>query len=419
MRAWRIRVLIGLIVGAGLLFSSCGLLSDPTVKLLTSHAEMAAYAERYNAVQDKFKVEVQFSDSPFQSVLDGEQADIVIGEWLSTPRLLDRFDYTSDIVKPGRIDPSWFYPELLSMGSRDSRPMLVPISFDLPAVVFSAASTGTATASSIPPMFISLELMRSLSAKFNTKGKNGYLAMGFSPLWNAGFLSEMSAAFGTRFRAGRDGMPVWETEGLTRTADFLRGWLSQINGGTDIDAAFKEKQLVLPFYKLLAAKKILFTLYPFTAFFSLDEEVRRGLDFRWLSESGIVHAMEDVVFGGILRIGRNTRGGRDFLEWLISPSTQRDLLDVVQSKRIAVFGVMNGFSSLKAINEKELGAKYPMLLGHIPTDNLLRFPQLLPDNWVKVRDEVIQPWLIAAASGVDIPDLAQRLEEWRNALSIK
>ena len=58
---------------------------------------------------------------------------------------------------------------------------------------------------------------------------------------------------------------------------------------------------------------------------------------------------------------------------------------------------------------------YPLLLGHIPTENLLVFPDTLPDNWVKVRDGVIEPWVLDSASGKDTGTLEKRLQDWQDA----
>jgi ABC-type glycerol-3-phosphate transport system substrate-binding protein len=381
---------------------------------VTDRAELAAYVERYNARQDAYKVELEYSEVPYQSVLDGVSADLVIGEWLATPQLMDRFDSTADIVKPGRIEPSWFYGSLLSMGTRDNRPVLIPISFDLPTIVYSRPDLP----SDVPSLFMPLDLLRNMSSAFNSQGKGGAAALGFSPLWNLDFLSCAAALFGARLRAGRGGLPAYDSEGLVRTADFLRGWLTA-NGGADQDRAFAEKNLVQPYYKLLDTKKILFSLLAFSDFFSLPEDKRRELDFRWLSNGTLIPALDDVLFAGVLRSGRNKRGAKAFLEWFFTPQNQRSLLEAAQSLRIGVFAVTNGFSSLKVINERDLPQKYPILVGHIPPENLLLFPETLPDNWVKVRDEVIRAWLSDAASGADVDPLDKKLDAWQKAMRKK
>jgi hypothetical protein len=125
--------------------------------------------------------------------------------------------------------------------------------------------------------------------------------------------------------------------------------------------------------------------------------------------------MDDVLYAGVPRSARDKSGAKAFLQWFCGLQVQEGLLTVNQSRRIGVFGITNGFSSLKAINEKDLPAKDPLLLGHIPMENLLAFPETLPDNWVKVRDNVVLPWIVDAASGGETPPLEKRLEDWQNA----
>jgi hypothetical protein len=386
--------------------ASCAIVSDPTVRLLTDRPELAAYVERFNSGQEEHRVEISFSESPSQSVLAGIQADVVIGEWLATPKILEKFESVSDIVKAGKIDPSLFYSGLLAMGAKDGRPVLIPVSFDLPAIVFS----GSGAPSDFPPMLLPLDLLRAHSQTFN---RDGSMAMGFSPLWNRDFLGTAAALFGTRFRAGRAGFAAWDADGLSQTVEFLRDWLSRVNGGKDRDAAFAEKNLVQPYYKLIEGKKVLFSLSSFTDFISLPEEKRRSLDFRWPSSGGIVPVREDALFAGVLRSGKNKRGAKAFMEWFFSLQNQRSFLDAAQSLRIGVFGITDGFSAIRSLNEREMTQKYPILLGHIPAESVLRFPETLPDNWVEFRDKVLWTWLISSARGQETVSLSSRMEEWQ------
>ena len=257
-----------------------------------------------------------------------------------------------------------------------------------------------------------------MSKAFNKTNKSGLpTAMGFSPLgdWNADFLTASALLFGARFRPGRNGMPAYDENGLSRTTDFIRTWLNQVNGGAAADGAFSSRNRVQPWYKLLSSGKTLFALASFTDFFALPVEKRHDFDFRWLSQDNIIPVMDDVLFGGVLRTSRNKAGARAFFQWFCSPAVQQTLLNVNQSRRIGVFGVTDGFSSLKAINERDLPQKYPLLLGHIPLENILSFPGLLPDNWVKVRDGVLVPWIAQTASGQETQALDKKLDEWQKA----
>jgi hypothetical protein len=383
---------------------------EPTVQLVTNRAEMAAYVDRFNALQSEVKVVLSYQESPAQAVLDGVAGDIVIGEGLSTPSLMDRMEGLGDIVKPGKIDPSWYYARLLALGSRDNRPVLVPLSFSLPAVVFVRPATD------LPTMFMPLETLKSMSRAFNKSSKAGALLnVGFSPGWNPDFLTAVALLFGAHLRPGRNGVPAWDENGLRKTVDYTRSWLEDVNGGAEADAAFSRRILVQPWYKLLSSGKTMFALTPFRDLFALPEEDRREFDFRWLSQDGIIPVLDNVMYAGVPRAARGKTGAKTFLLWFCSLPVQQSLLTVNQSRRIGVFGITDGFSALKSINEKDLPAKYPLLLGHIPMENLLAFPDILPDNWLKLRDAVVVPWILGTASGTESQTLEKRLEDWQNA----
>jgi hypothetical protein len=395
------------------MLAGCRLGVKPAVQLLTNRAEMAAYVDRFNAVQSETRVEIAYQETPFQAVLDGAAGDVVIGEWLASPAIMDRMDGLGDIVKPGKIDPSWFYAKLLAMGSRDNRPFLIPVSFSLPAVVF------LRTDPELPSMFMPLNQLQKMSKDYTRKGSSGSLAaVGFSPLWGApaDFLSASALLFGARFRPGRNGLPAFDLDGVRKTVDFARGWLAQADGGWAADDSFSSRNFVQPWYKLLSAPgKIRFALVPFASLFALPQEKRRDFDYRWLSLENQIPVLDNALFAGVLRSSRNKKGARSFLQWFCSLATQQSLLNVNQSRRIGVFGVTDGFSALKSINEKELPQKYPLVLGHIPQEGLLAFPETLPDNWVRLRDGVVRPWIVAAVEGQESQELDKTLEGWQKA----
>jgi hypothetical protein len=402
---------LALAAAASIVLAGCGIGLETTVQLVTNRPEMAVYVDRFNAVQSDVKVEIAYQETPYQAVLDGVTGDVVIGQWLASPAIMDRMEGLGDIVKPGKIDPTWFYARLLAMGSRDNRPVLIPISFSLPAVVYMPARMRTDP----PTLFMPLDTLQSMSKAFNKVNKAGALvSVGFSPAWYPDFLISASLLYGAHIRPGKNGLPSWDEAGLQKTVNLARDWLSTVNGGTDADDTFQKKNFVQPWYKLVSSGKTLFALVSFTDFLSLPEEERRDFDFRWLSKDGVIPVLSDVLFAGILRSAHDKGGARAFLQWFCGLGTQQSLLTVNQSRRIGVFGVTDGFSSLKSINEKDLPMKYPLLLGHVPQESLLSFPDLLPDNWLKVRDEVVG-WMIDSAKGAETRTLDKRLDEWQAA----
>jgi ABC-type glycerol-3-phosphate transport system substrate-binding protein len=399
-------------LAAVLLAAGCGLLPDPAVRLATSRTEVAAYVERFNARQDEFRVEVRWRESPAQVVLDGEAFDVVIGEELAAASVMDRLESLGDIVKPGRLDPAGFYPGLLAMGSRDNRPLAVPLSFDLPAMVFLRG----ALPEDLPPLVIDIETVRSLARPVNAIGKGGGLStVGFSPLWDAEFLLLSARLFGARPRAGRAGSFSWDPAGLQASVEFTRSWISEDNGGAALDRAFAARNLVQPWERLLTSRKILFALMPFTEFLALPEEKRRDLDYRWLSRANAIPVRDTVLFAAVPRAARNKRGAKAFVEWFASPATQRELAEVNRSLRLGVFGVTSGFPALETLNEEDLPQLHPSLLGRVPAAALLSFPEPLPSGWFRLRDGAVLPWLEQAATTGVPGSLEDALTAWQRA----
>jgi hypothetical protein len=157
------------------LLAGCGLGLETPLRLVTNRAEMAAYVDRFNSLQSDLNVEISYQESPAQAVLDGVAGDVVIGEWLASPAVMDRLEGLGDVVKPGKIGPSWFYARLLAMGSRDNRPMLVPISFSLPALVYGRQNQD------LPAMLLQLDTLQSMSKAFNRTGKGGVVTNSARP----------------------------------------------------------------------------------------------------------------------------------------------------------------------------------------------------------------------------------------------
>ena len=220
--------------------------------------------------------------------------------------------------------------------------------------------------------------------------------MGFSPFWNMEFVYYTAILFEANFRANLDGEISWQNEAVEETIDYFRQWLGEVNEGFEREAAFREKYINIPEYRLLAEDRILFYLTDVKSFFKIPQEKREGLDFRWLARNGRIPVLENVLFAGMPRAAKNPKGGMQLLAWIFRPQTQVRLMEINRFKRLqGVFGIANGFSSLKQINERDLPQpqRYPFFLGHIPTPDMLHFPDVLPQNWELLKKTVVIPWL--------------------------
>ncbi len=381
------------IVFAVLIISGCGYFARHTVTLCTDRAEFSAYSEAFNVSQDEFLIEISYRSNPIESVLRKEiNPDLIISEGLSDPNVLDHFEPLSGLFRDERIDPKDFYQDLLSLGRREKTQFILPLNFDLPTVVFRNRSFQQEHNG----LLIPLDAMRKLASEYNEVVKEQLKKEGFSPFWNEDFLYYTTMLFNAEFRTDGSSYIKWNEKSLFEGIDFLQSWVAEENGGYEKDREFKEKYMNMPEYRLLEDKHILFYFTDMKSFLKIPQEKREDLEFRWLSKEGKIHVLENILFVGIPRGGKNKKGAKLFLEWIFTPAVQMQIMEINRFKRLlGVFGIANGFSSLVEVNEKALPQPqfYPLFLGHIPSSEMLSFPSRLPHDWSASKDEVVKPWL--------------------------
>ncbi len=392
--------------------AGCLDLNESRIVLCTNRAEFAAYMEIFNAATDDLKVEILYRPEPVDVLADKKSLpDLIIGEWLADPALTDMFEPLDALFEEKRIDADSFYADLLHLGRHDEKQYLLPLNFDLPAVVFrSEVRQGSAN-----NLTLSLDTIRRMAADFNFEEQGLFKQIGFSPLWNQELLYYTARLFGADIRADAEATLRWEQKNLERTAAFLQSWLSETGNSRDREARFRATYMTIPENRLLEERRILFFLTDTKSFFSIPQEKRENLDFRWLSRNGRIPVLDNVLFAGIPRGADNVTGALELLSWLFQHDTQTRLMRINHFKRLqGTYGVAGGFSALTVINERDLPQPdhYPLLLGHIPSSEMLLFPPLLPRNWRNLKQDVIIPWLLGAASeGKVKPSLSTLLED--------
>ena len=133
-----------------------------------------------------------------------------------------------------------------------------------------------------------------------------------------------------------------------------------------------------------------------------------------LSDGGLVPVSEDAVYYGLSKKGNSKKAAREFTVWFFSEETQMLLLEKSREKHIydTIFGIANGFSAMHTVNENIFPLYYPMLLGHMPPADLLTAPNILPKNWIDIKERVVIPYLRDACRGANDTPLKQRLDDW-------
>jgi len=370
--------------------SGCNLLKSKAITLVTDRAEMAAYVEHFNGLGQDYRVEIAYKKKPELIFSEnGKTADLLIGSYLNSPLFMEQFEPLDKLFTRGRIDSEAFYPELLDRGRLNKKQVLLPISFNLPAVFFKPEVID----STLPGLVIPLAALREQGAKYNQLKEDRFIRMGFSPLWEERFLYLNAVLWETSFKEAGGEELAWDEEAMQKALDYSRIWINHYNSGVDKNIEFINRYLYEPMIKLVEEERVLFYLTSSAEFFSLLEGMGEERDFRWLSHQNRIPVEEEILSIGIPTNAKNKKSAMVFLEWFFTLETQQEILKMNHRKRLKVFGIGNGFSALQKVNELSFPQAYAMLIGHIPAANMLSFPRNLPADWGEIKSQVIIPWL--------------------------
>lgn len=394
-------------VGALVLGACAGNRSEP-VRIWTSEPAIADYVSLYNADREGAPVEVRAIErgSGYRELSESERTpDLIIDRHLVKPAARSIFE-TVD----GLTDDSGgsYYRSLLEGGRIEGNQYLLPLSFDVPAVMFAEAWE--------PPQddrrTIDLIELREAAAAFNAIADGRAERLGYSPLWQDDFLRAAIDMFGVRFRSGPDEMPLWSRDGLQEMLEFLERWSAGENEGAETELDFQRRYLVAPGNRAVQNGIAGFWYTTAASYYSLPDAERTGLDVRWLSRDGVLPVGDRVLYAGVPRAAENRSGARRLLRWLTEEAVQSRLISASARNHEPKFGFAGGFSALHAVNERVLSETHPEMTGRVPVNAELRRPDVEHPLWPRMSGEIIVPWLANALRGEEQPALRDRLEGW-------
>ena len=391
--------------------TSCGFGTGRAV-LWTDRPEFAFYGEYFNASQDKYKVEVRYFESPAQKLTEpGEYPDIVAASWLKSASTRASFKTLDFIFSKDGLSRSSFYPRLLSLGSIDKHQYLLPVSFNIPTMVFAREFSQNPS----NPFTIELEEIKEQGKAYNVETKGVYTRIGFSPLANDEFLFIAAILFGAGFR---ESAPIaWESQALEHAVTWIQKWIAEANTNVQMEDDFIFKYFYDPPDKLVSSGRVLYVYMDSSRFFTLSEERRMNLDYRWLAAKEVIPLDEWSVYYGIHKKAKSGKAAEAFTRWFFKTETQRLLLEAGKSKKLneTSFGIAGGFSAMRSVTEQIFPQFYPDLLGHMPPDNFLSPPNILPRNWMTIKERVILPYLrerIRHSNREEVRPLERRISDW-------
>ncbi|MDY2842513.1 MAG: hypothetical protein SOT81_00785 [Treponema sp.] len=383
----------------------------------TDRAEIVSYAEYFNAAQDKAKAIVVYKENLAASLppaSDEKKPDILISPLLKNSRIKKNFAPLESILGRSQVDTSLVYSPLLDFGKSDGKQYLLPLSFNLPAVIFDEAKSPLVSESGT----LEFSRLEETSVVFNEKNSSGiYTKMGFAPSWNQEFLYEFVKSRGADIEEKGNAIS-WNQEKLAQSVESLKNWTAEKNTSTSAEQDFSFKYLYMPVQKQVLSEKCLFAYTTSDKFFSLPQEQISGIDFKWLSNEGKIRIEDDIVMLGVYRKSSNTKNAFDFIIWLFNENTQKNLLERSRNMHldITTFGICNGFSSLKSVNERILPSYYKNLLGNLPDENAILCPKPLPERWKSLKERVVLPYLSDSTktdSAVQPKTMEELLSSWR------
>jgi len=379
----------------GIFLNSCSLFVKEKIILWTDQPEAAAYVEYFNSLHNFSKVEICYKENILKELSDikkqpaAQHPDLVMGYRLNSLNSSENYRSLDKLLGDDKIDPKNFYTGILSTGRENGRQMLLPVSFNLPTLIFNRKIN-----EKVSSITISLDEIKNLCKEFNKTQGSHLKKLGFSPFWNEDFIYYVAVLFGNSFSKREEGNINVEDAKIKDAQNYIFSWIKEINGGYKIERAFTEKYINVPMYKLVDDGRILFAFISSKDLLSIPEEKRKDLTFRWLSYKDKIPVEDDILYAGISAAAENRRGAEIFMKWLFTPSVQKELIKINHFKRLNIFGVCNGFSAFKKVTEREIPNESQMFLGHIPPADFLIFPEPKPADWNSTKERLISEWFV-------------------------
>ena len=419
-------VFSALIFCAGMVFCGCsknGLQNTRTVYqqdrivIWTSCREFAQYIELFNRQHKDNSAILVYKENPALSLppaKDENPPDIIVGSWLRTDNPQKSFKSLDYLFDTKKLTSDIFYPQLLESGKQKKAQYLLPVSFNIPAIIFA-----TENKDQIPDSYVlSLDQIRKTASAFNAKNnKDAYTRIGFTPLGNNEFLYLTAKMKGVDFRE-ETGEIAWDGQALQDTVSMLRDWINTENTSPQIEEDFSFKYLFMPYYRQVSSGR---TLYAYTTsenLFKILKEQDLSVDYRWIVEDKSIYIEDSYTMMGIYSKARNQVGATDFISWFFQSENQRKILETKENMHLEtdLFGIAGGFSSLRDVTEHVLPIYYNQLLTNLPPSQMLTVPQKLPARWESYQSLVVEPYIKAAVTAGEceaVQTLHDYEKEWR------
>ena len=399
---------------AAALFCSCDEPEQSRIIIWTSCAEFAQYTELYNFTHPGSNAVIVYKENPAQELppaKDELPPDIVIGSWLRTDKTQKQFKSLDYLFDRQTISSSMFYDQLLEAGKIRKTQYLLPVSFNLPAVIFAESNKGYISEN----YTMTLDQIKAAGLSYNDKNKKGtFSRIGFLPSANDDFLYLTTKLYRVDFREEK-GQIVWSDLRLRNVVSYDRDWIINTNSSAQEEQDFAYKYLFMPDYRQVTSGRTLLAYTTSNKMFGYMKGQELNIDYRWIAGDGFIPIEDSLLMTGIYSKARNEQGATEFLTWFFDSENQKGIVErkIQMELNNEMFGIADGFSSLRDVTEHVLPIYYNQLLTNLPPAQLLKVPQKLPARWDSYKSVVVEPYLSSAITTDSKASIADYEAEWR------
>lgn len=394
-----------------LLFSCSN--KTPRLVLWTDCVDFVLYTELFNSSQDKIKLIAIYKDDLTGAMPPAKseaRPDIIAGAFLRSGIQKKYFSRLDSLFGKNALSKEIFYSLILESGKFKEKQYLLPVSFNLPALIFHTNNYDYAQNA-----FLSFDDIKEVSEKFNAKDGGTYSAMAFGPHWNSDFLYLFLKTAGVNYTL-QDGEFVY-TEGAFQSAvNSINEWSEKINGGVHSELDFAFNFLYTPFYEQVQSGRSLFAYATSDQIFSLTEDQFKKIDFHWICNDGKIQIEDDAIMMGIYSASKNKAAAKKFLLWFMSEDSQKKMLErkFAMKLRTQTFGIAGGFSSIQSVNQNIFPSYYRPLMSNVPRSDYLEMPQTFISDWSYIKSKIIIPFILASTeeSAPQTKSLAELYNEY-------
>lgn len=393
--------------------SGCKKKPEKRLVIWTDNSEFAPFIEIYNKNHRQkailvYKENIADNLPPEPGELP---PDIIVGALLKNSRIKKNFVALDFLFNRKYLSSNDFYKTLLKYGTFGQHQYLLPVNFNIPAMIFSTENENLIKDN----YTISLEELRESGAAFNKKNKkDNYTAIGFAPQSNTNFLYTTAQLLGANFREDKNNSFTWNKDSVDETIRYLKEWISTENTSPQVESDFVYKYLSETPDKQVTSGRTLFSFVTSDKLFSMSAAQLAKLDFRWLNHNGLIPIEDSMISMGIAKHTKKALLASEFISWFFTTETQHIFIErkIKTNLDTTQFGIAGGFSSLKDVNEHILPVYYPAMLTNIPQAGTFTVSDKKPTTWNKIKYRIIIPYLSEAVQAEDGKTVASMEERY-------